>query len=707
LLKMKKLILTTVFITALLIGKAQRCNSDEVNQAIFKMHPELYQKHLEFYQNVPKVSNAKRATKFIIPVVFHVIHNNGVENISKAQILDQMRILNEDFGFTNPNRSNIRPIFAGVAANMEIEFRLATIDPQGNCTDGINRVFSTITNNAARSGFGAPPMAAQYIQNAKWPNTMYLNVWVVANINSVGSSIGGIAGYAQFPTESKGVSFNSTDGIVCRADCIGSIGIGNQPRTLTHEVGHYLGLYHPFTDSCRGGDTLVLRGDFCKDTPPVEAFNTNTNCPANGNSCRNDRPDLPDQWENYMDYSRSSCQEMFTLDQKAIVYKTLTTIDARMNLVSKANLIATGVDNPPSAPLAGFNANVRTICAGRSVTFSDISCKSNVSTRVWTLDGSSTPTSNAVSPTVTYANPGFYNVSLSVTNANGTNSKTENNYIQVLPAEAIDKGYLAQTFENPSFIGDEGWSVTNEFGAPTFRRTTLASFGGKACLGAFVNSATIGSRYRLISPRVDLSSLSGNSPKLSFMAAYAKPNTTSIEILRAYSSSDCGNTWVKRYEKQGAAIISTPNAALNYVPTAGDASQWRLHTVPLTAIQSEKNVMFMIEVESGGGGPVYIDNVNVSQFNTSTSSLTINKELTIFPVPAKNEINLSFEALENGSGSIEITNALGQVVLHSNSEIKIGEQSVNIPFNNSLSSGIYFVTFKTGNQVFMNKFIVE
>ncbi len=705
---MKKLILTTVFISALFYSKAQKCATDEANQAIFKQHPELYQKHMEFYQNIPKVSNAKRATKYIIPVVFHVIHTNGTENISKAQILDQMRILNEDFGFTNPNRVNIRSIFAGVAANMEIEFRLATIDPQGNCTDGINRVYSSFGNNASRSGFGNPPMAVQYLQNAKWPNTMYLNVWVVDNINSVGSSIGGIAGYAQLPTESNNISFNSTDGIVCRADCIGSIGIGIQPRTLTHEIGHWLGLYHPFTDSCRGGDTLALRGDFCKDTPPVEAFNTNSNCPANGNSCRNDRPDLPDQWENYMDYSRSSCQEMFSLDQKAIVYKTLTTNSARMNLVSQANLISTGVVNPPSAPLAGFNSNVRVICAGKPVTFSDISCKSNVTSRTWTLDGSSVPSSTAVSPTVTYANPGFYNVSISVTNANGTNVKTENNYIKVLSAEAIDKGYMVQTFENPNFIGDEGWSITNESGAPTFRRTGAASFGGNACIVAPIfGSGQAGLKYRLISPRVDLSPLANNLPKISFMAAYAKPNATSIEAIRVYSSIDCGNTWVKRFDKQGANIISTPTAALNYVPVAGDASQWRMHTTSLTPLQNEKNVIFMIEVESGGGGPVYIDNINISQFNTSTNSLTINKDLVIFPIPTKNEINLSFEALESGEGSIEISNALGQVVLNSNTVVKVGEQTLNIPFGNSLAPGIYIVTFKTGNQVFMNKFIVE
>lgn len=705
---MKKLILSTLFITALFYGKAQRCITDQVNQEIFNLNPELYHQHIESYQNIPQASNSKRATKYIIPVVFHVIHTNGVENISKAQILDQIRILNEDFTLTNPNRNNIRSIFQGAVANMEIEFRLATIDPVGNCTDGINRIYSSLGTNAPSRGANNP-LAVQNIAGARWPNNMYLNVWVVASINSVGSGIGDIAGYAQFPSTSAGTTYNSTDGIVCRADCIGSIGTGNQPRTMTHEVGHYLGLLHPFTDSCKGSDSLD--GDFCEDTPPVALYNTNSNCPANGNSCHNDFPDLIDQWENYMDYSRSSCQEMFTKQQKDIVYNTFEKYEFRKNMVSQANLIATGTATSSASTLAGFTASARIVCAGKPVTFTDISCKNTVTSRAWTLDGASTPTSTLAAPTVTYANPGFYKVSLTV---NNSNTKTEDNYIQVLPAEAIDK-YLIQTFENPNFQGDEGYTLSNDVGNfVRFARTTSAAFGGSASIVAPISAGNpSGLKYRIYTPKVDLSGY-GGSAKFSFMAAYARPNnntngpnnTPIYETIRVFSSTDCGNTWTKRFDKTGTALFSTPNAALNFVPT--DASQWREHVVTLpNSLQNDKNIMFFLEVEGAGGGPVYIDNINVSQFKTSTSSLTINKELNIFPVPAKNEINLNFEALEAGNSSIEITNALGQVVITQNSNTIAGEQILNIPFGNTLSSGIYFITLKTGNQVFMNKFIVE
>ena len=208
-----------------------------------------------------------------IPVVVHVVYNNSAENISDAQIQSQINILNEDFRRMNANADNVWP----QAADSEIEFCLAVVDPDGNPTNGITRTQTSVTTF---SSSGNPVKFDGSGGKSAWPSSSYMNFWVC-------DLSGGLLGYAQFPGGSS-----ATDGIVCDYLYVGNIGTATPPfelgRTATHEVGHWLNLRHIWGD---GGCSV---DDFVADTPRSDA--SNGGCNIGHISCG-----TVDMVQNYMD----------------------------------------------------------------------------------------------------------------------------------------------------------------------------------------------------------------------------------------------------------------------------------------------------------------------------------------------------------------------------------------------------------------------
>jgi len=255
-----------------------------------------------------------------IPVVVHVIYSNNNENISEAQINSQLQVMNDDFRRTNSDANNTW----SQAADTEIEFCLATVDPNGNATSGITRKSSS---NTAWGTNDAMKYSSQGGVDA-WPTTDYLNMWVCP----IG---GGILGYAQFPNTGSA----ATDGVVMGPQYFGTTGYVSAPfdggRTTTHEVGHWLNLRHIWGDGNCNAD------DFVSDTPTSDA--ANYGCATGHTSCSS-----TDMVQNYMDYSNDACMNLYTQGQKDRMRALFASGGARESLLNSGGCgSGGGGGNPP------------------------------------------------------------------------------------------------------------------------------------------------------------------------------------------------------------------------------------------------------------------------------------------------------------------------------------------------------------------------
>lgn len=339
-----------MFFSMVSFGQERNCGAMEVLDRQIKENPAMLKNMEEIERQVQEyIRNNGHGTGqraiITIPTVFHIVYRTTSENISDAQVQTQMDVLNADFKALNTDLSLTPSLFTGVIGNPEIEFCLATQDPAGNATTGINRKSTTVTSwgtndNVKRTSQGGVD---------PWNAANYLNIWV-CNIG------GGILGYAQFPGGPA-----ATDGVVLDYRYTGTIGTATAPfnkgRTATHEVGHWLNLRHIWGDANCGND-------FVGDTP---VHNTsNGGCPAHPHysTCSGSPVEMT---MNYMDYTDDACMYMFSQGQKTRMRAVLEGSGSRSSLQSSPGCL------PPSpqtcsAPSGLSTSNITTTTATSSWT---------------------------------------------------------------------------------------------------------------------------------------------------------------------------------------------------------------------------------------------------------------------------------------------------------------------------------------------------
>ncbi len=623
--------------------------------------------------------NEGSRSTYTVPVVFHVIHNNGPENISDEQIHDAMRILNEDFNRENGDWDNVRPEFLSLVADIDIGFALATRDPQGNCTKGITRTQSVLTNDGTQD-------MKDLIQ---WPRNKYLNVWVCANADGAG-------GYTLTP--GSAAFFSAADGIVMNHQYVGSIGTGtaSRSRALTHEVGHWINLEHTWGGSNNPAvASNCSTDDGVSDTPNTIGWTT---CNLNGATCGSPL----DNVENYMEYSY--CSKMFTLGQRTRMIAALTSSTAQRNqLITSGNLAATGVSLPATLCAAQFQADNRLICAGGSVTFEDISYNA-VTGRTWDFTGGEPATSTSANPTVTYNSAGIYPVSMTATDGTTSLTNTQNAYITVLPMPggAVP---LVEGFESVAGLNGPEWFTVNSDNDNTFGVTSIASYSGSKSVRIVNSTAMNGRTDELVSTTYDMSG--ATSISVTFRYAYAKRTSSSDDVLNFYISNNCGDSWSLRKILRGSTTLTTGGTTTASFAPNGPA-QWGYAEV--TNISSSSFVPgFRVKFEfiSDGGNNLYLDDININGAPVSVEEIAgLGEGLVVVPNPVSGPAQLRFTASAAAPASLEILDMTGRVIVQRDlGNLSAGAHSIELP--TTLGVGAYFARLRGSEGALVSRFVIR
>ncbi|PIQ14770.1 MAG: hypothetical protein COW67_12010, partial [Flavobacteriales bacterium CG18_big_fil_WC_8_21_14_2_50_32_9] len=437
-------------------SSSEPCGFDQIHQTLLNSNSDYRQRTDDFNNFMKTYKVSKAGATYVVPVVVHVMHKGEAvgsgSNISEADINQGILQLNERF------RKVAGSLGDGNGVDVDIEFALAIRDPSGNCTNGIVRV--DMTSSSAYMNFGVKLQGSQGISDAtlkatsRWNTLNYYNVYLVSEIDDNECGFG-IQGYAYFAS-AHGQSYDGMVQLGCKFAQSGN-------TTLTHELGHAMNLYHTFEGDnngtqCPTNTSCSTQGDRCCDIPPH--IRSASNCVTGTNSC--DGGSSKELFiHNYMDYSSDACQSEFTTNQKARANAAISVTRASY-LAANGNMSLV----PPSTAGVDFSVSSSVVCMGSPVTFYDEStCIPNTYLNggwagisfSWTFDNGVNPpiTSTDQNPTINFVNTGSYNVTLQVTNGNGTTSLTKPAFI------SVSNGVQSSTCQNTSSNnGNFGYTIS-------------------------------------------------------------------------------------------------------------------------------------------------------------------------------------------------------------------------------------------------------
>ena len=727
---MKKLILiSSIAILSVFSTFAQKrnCGSMQYLQALQTADPGLKARMAEYEKNIQSISSAhtgqKATTTLTIPVVFHIVYNTTAQNISDQRILDQLNVLNKDFARLNSDANKTPSAFLSVASGTTVQFCLAQRDPNGNPTNGIIRKYTTVTafstnDNVKYSSSGG---------DDAWPRGSYLNIWVCNMSN-------GILGYAQFP----GTGLAATDGVVLLFSSVGgptypgTISYYNIGRTATHEVGHWLNLYHIWGDdnsACTGTDNVT-------DTPNQGA--ENYGCPVFPKLSCSNGPN-GDMFMNFMDYTDDACMNMFTTGQSTRIQSALS-LSPRSSLSSSLGCAPATCNAPTglsannltttSATLSwtaiggvsGYSVQYRAVGAltwaaasasTNSISISGLTASTNYEFQIKTNCTSSLSSDFSASATFTTpATDPSCGVPSGLASSNITSNSATLSWLPITGATSYNIQYRVSSATtwttttsntNSLTLSGLGASTSYQFSVQANCSNVLSAYSSSAsfttlaggCTDPYESNNSI-SAAKTIAVNTSINGLISTSTDNDyFKFTTVSPNTNFLATL----SNLPANYDLRIYSSTGSLLATSANTGTTNEVIRGTTSNPGTYYLRVYGKSGAFNTTRCYTLSLAASS---------TPFRTmGEQEINFNESLSIFPNPANNNLNINYISNEEGLLNICIIDLTGRTVLRLSKDVVNGNNSIEDIDISNLNKGIYFIEATNGSERELKRFVIS
>ena len=647
---------------------------------------------------------------YTIPVVVHVLHNYGAELAADSVIYKMIDGVNRCFLKTNADTAFIIDKFKAVAASTQIAFKLATKDPYGDATKGVEHIFTYLAYRES-----------DLSKIHQWPPERYLNIWLTNNPPSSPSTYGFGGAYSPYYAS----YYPYYDGII----------FFYQMPSLFHDYyGHdalyfadYLGLPRP----CNNFSATCTDNDLIPDTPPCKSTGFNTCMNPYDTTC--DTPNNQNIMSNF-----DSCGIMFTYGQGQYMQSVLELdFGNRDSLITAHTFLSTGMDQPMpdmkpvadfsvGAPYGGAIAPRHFYCQGQNVPFKNQSWRDTITAAAWTFSNNANiPASTSLTTVVNkFHDPGWVSVSLTVTGNNtGTDTLTDDHALFIADSTPTSAVGYTQEFEHGA--GMDKWPMFNYY---KNNFTWHLAYNGY-----FDNSSVAYRRYDdrpfpqnmtgtphgdiddIFTPIFDLSGFT-DSCYLNFMssgavrAANTRFNRDSMEI--DYSANKA-TSWSKLAVLKGSQLSNKGAVEAFYIPSS--LSDWISHTISLPAAARTAHTIFRFRYlpgpDSSGfscGNNFFIDNFNFSGFPVEVKTVDqYPLGILLLPNPTSDGTTVIIKDVSPFSGAtIIVTDMAGKMVYETRCSSYGSATSIVIPARAIAAKGLYLVHVVTDRMNQTEKLVV-